>query len=296
MKSFSGATKEELCAVSDDSCCCAAEYMGMLLFGAGIGTDLIKFATGSVDVAERFLNLCKMLEFTADNTIIGGGAAKYIAEINDKNKCENICDMFNLFESGIIKYRIYNGLLKKECCRRAFFRGAFLGGGTVIDPGKNYNLEFITPYLGLSRDLLGLLAECGFDFKPVMRKSKYVLYIKNSEMISDFLAYMEAYKAQMALLNVKIEKEIHNDFNRSINIETANLEKTIEASVRQVRAIEKLKSSGELEKLDDDLRELALLRLANKELSLSELGAMMKPPMSKSGVNRRMKRLIETAE
>ncbi len=193
---------------------------------------------------------------------------------------------------GEEQYRIPPELVAKECCRRAFIKGAFLGGGTVINPQKTYNLELTTPYSGLARDMVDVLKDAGFFFKLVKRKSKEVLYLKNSESISDFLSYIGAFRAQMELLNVKIEKEIRNEFNRAANSETANLEKTIAASVEQVRVIKDIERRIGLENLPDDLKEIAKLRLAHKEASLSELGQMMSPPLTKSGINHRMKKLM----
>ena len=188
--------------------------------------------------------------------------------------------------------RINQALMKKECCRRALVRGAFLSCGTVIDPHKNYNLELITPYRELSEDLLELLHKAGFPFKAVIRKSKYVLYLKNSEAISDFLVYIRAFQAQMELLNVKIEKEIRNEITRSANSETANLEKTINAAVEQLHAIETIQKTIGLENLPEDLHEVAMLRLQHKDMSLTELGKRLNPPLSKSGVNHRLKKLM----
>ncbi len=191
------------------------------------------------------------------------------------------------------QYRIPPELVENDCCKRALIKGAFLGGGTVIDPHKNYNLELTTPYLELAKDMLALLEGVGFSFKSFRRKSKEVLYLKNSEAISDFLSYIGAFRAQMELLNIKIEKEIRNEFNRAANSETANLEKTIHASVEQVRVIEEIERRIGLENLPDDLCEIAKLRLAHKEASLSELGRMMNPPLSKSGINHRLKKLMQ---
>ncbi len=191
------------------------------------------------------------------------------------------------------QYRIPPELVEEECCKRAFIKGAFLGGGTVINPQKNYNLEISTPYSELAKDMAELLESVGFSFKTIQRKSKEVLYLKNSEAISDFLSYIGAFRAQMELLNVKIEKEIRNEFNRAANSETANLEKTINASVQQIKAIEEIQRRIGLENLPDDLREVAKLRLSNKDASLSELGAMMNPPLTKSGINHRLKKLMQ---
>ncbi len=197
-----------------------------------------------------------------------------------------------LDKEGRISYHLDPELVAADCCRRAWMKGAFLSGGTVIDPKKNYNLELVTPHQALCEDTLKLLQEEGFPFKAITRKNKYVLYLKNSEAIADFLSFIGAFQAQMEVLNVKIEKEIRNDFNRTANSETANLEKTINAAVDQMKAILAIRERMGLESLPEDLREVAELRLKHKEMSLSELGKLCNPPLSKSGVNHRLKRII----
>lgn len=171
-----------------------------------------------------------------------------------------------------------------------------MGGGTVIDPRKNYNLEIITPYMGLSKDLTKLLGGCGFAFKTVMRKSKYVLYLKNGGAIQDFLSYIGAYNAQMELINIMIEKEIRNDVVRSVNSESANFDKTIEAAVRQIQAINTIDEKLGIDELPEDLKAVARLRLENSAMSLGELGKKLNPPLGKSGVNHRLKKIEELAE
>lgn len=171
-----------------------------------------------------------------------------------------------------------------------------MGGGTVIDPKKNYNLEIITPYMGLSQNLIKLFSECGFAFKTVMRKSKYVLYLKNGEAIQDFLSYIGAYGAQMELINIMIEKEIRNDVVRSVNSESANFDKTVVAAVRQIQAINIIDEKLGIDELPEDLREIAKLRLENSAMSLGELGKRLNPPLGKSGVNHRLKKIEEIAE
>ncbi|MBO5364384.1 MAG: DNA-binding protein WhiA [Clostridia bacterium] len=222
-----------------------------------------------------------------------------LSRAKNKSNCCDHAEQTGILLFGTItpdleeQYRIPQELVESECCKRALIKGAFLGGGTVINPRKNYNLELTTPYPALAKDMAELLESVGFSFKSVQRKSKEVLYLKNSEAISDFLSYIGAFRAQMELLNIKIEKEIRNDFNRAANIETANLEKTINAAVQQVKAIEEIQRRIGLDNLPDDLREVAKLRLANKDASLSELGAMMNPPLTKSGINHRLKKLME---
>lgn len=299
MKSFSRLTKEELCKTENQKACCnRAAHTGMLLFGAGIGMNSVRFVTENPEVLNVYTELSRKLGFSPEVQQTGEEISRYAAEIRDGEEISRLLEELNPVDAstGVIRYRVEPILVREDCCRRAFIRGAFLAGGTVIDPRKNYNLELVTPYLGLSRDMSRILEEAGFSFKSVVRKSKYVLYLKNSESISDFLTYMGAYRAQMELLNIKIEKEIRNDFNRTANSETANLEKTINASVRQVRAIEAIRQTVGLESLPEDLREVAMLRLKHKELSLGELGALMNPPLSKSGVNHRLKKLMKMRE
>ena len=296
MKSFSRLTKGELCKTENTKACCdRAEHAGMLLFGAAVNRSAVRFVTENQDVLSAYAALSRRLGMEPAVYRNGDGAARYAAEIQDAGMIPRLLNELKLIDpsTGVIRYRIDPALVREDCCRRAFIKGAFLSGGTVIDPRKNYNLELVTPYLGLSRDMCQALDDAGFVFKSVVRKSKFVLYLKISEAISDFLTYMGAFQAQMELLNIKIEKEIRNDFNRTANSETANLEKTINASVRQVRAIEEIRRTVGLDSLPDDLREVAVLRLKHKELSLSELGALMNPPLSKSGVNHRLKKLMK---
>lgn len=296
MKSFSQLTKEELYKQKNSrSCCDRAEYAGMLLFGAAITQQSVRFVTENQDVLSAYGVLCRNLGMEPEVHQSAEKNVRYLAENRDGVMILQMLHDLHLIDpaTGVIRYRIASELTELECCRRALIKGAFLSGGTVIDPKKNYNLELVTPYLGLSRDMQKLLQEAGFDFKWTRRKSKYVLYLKNSEGIADFLSYLGAFKAQMELLNIKIEKEIRNDFNRAANSETANLEKTINASVQQVRAIEEVQRTIGLDSLPEDLREIAQLRLLHKELSLSELGALMNPPLTKSGVNHRLKKLMQ---
>ena len=295
MKSFSQTTKEELYKAENSSVCCNfAQFAGMLLLGGHINQKQIRFVTENQDVLGSYVNISRHLSLEPVVKQISDDSVRYVAEITDQVQILQLLTDLNLINptTGLIQYRIYTDMIKKECCKRAFVKGAFLGGGTVIDPRKNYNMEFVTSHYHLSRDLRVLLEEAGFLFKSVLRKSNYVLYMKSSEVISDMLTYMGAFKSQMELINVKIEKEIRNDFNRTANSETANLEKTINASVEQIKAIEKVQKMIGLDNLSDELREIALLRLEHKDLSMSELGNLLCPPLSKSGVNHRLKKLM----
>lgn len=297
IKSYSHRAKEDLSRLENNSRCCDyAQLAGMLLFAGRVNSDTIRFVTENQSVAQCFVRLANRC--FAANCAERKENTYYVTEISNRHCVEQIIGRFALrdAETGLLQYRISRSLLTSACCRSTFLRGAFLGGGTVIDPQKNYNLEFITPYYRLSQDIFSFLNACGFICKVVTRKSKYVIYIKNSDIIGDILAFIGAHRAQMELLNIKIEKELRNDLNRSVNSETANLEKTISAAVTQIQAIEKIQEKFGIENLEDDLRETALIRLENRDLSLGELGKLFTPPLTKSGVNHRLRRLVKLAE
>lgn len=299
MKSFSEFTKNELFKKDNSNDCCDfAELSGMMLFGSNITLKRIRFATENEDVLERYITLADRFDVKVGVTRTSDLSARCLAVVSNKDDILKLVERLGIIDSatGLIKYRISDQVIKNECCIRAFVKGVFLGGGTVIDPKKAYNLEIITPYMGLYNDFLDLLTRSGFEFKTVMRKSKYVLYTKRSEVIEDFLSFIGAFNAQMELINIKIDKEIHNSFNRSINIESANYDKTIDASVKHITAIEKIESKIGLDELPPDLKEIAQLRLDNKSMSLQELGKLLNPPLGKSGVNHRLKKIIEISE
>ena len=299
MKSFSEFTKNELFKRDNSNDCCDfAELSGMMLFGSNITLKRIRFATENEDVLERYITLADKFDVKVGVARTSDLSSRCLAVISDKDDISRLVERLGIIDiaTGLIKYRISGEVIKNECCVRAFVKGAFLGGGTVIDPKKAYNLEIITPYMGLYNDFLDLLTKSGFEFKTVMRKSKYVLYTKRSEVIEDFLSFIGAFNAQMELINIKIDKEIHNSFNRSINIESANYDKTIDASVKHIKAIEKIDNKIGLDELPPDLKEIAILRLANKSMSLQELGKLLNPPLGKSGVNHRLKKIIEISE
>ena len=180
-----------------------------------------------------------------------------------------------------------------------FIRGAFLVCGNVTDPEKDYHLEFAVPHMKLAGDLSRVLSETGIittEPNVVRRKGSYVVYIKGSDNIADLLTYMGAPMSSLELVQRKIYKSVRNKVNRQINSETANSNKTAAAAAKQIIAIEKIKNTKGLEYLSDDLRELALLRLENPEYNLRELGEALSSPISRSGVNHRLMRIIEISQ
>lgn len=187
-------------------------------------------------------------------------------------------------------------LVQNTCCRRAFIRGAFLSAGSMSDPEKSYHLEFVCSEQQKAEHLREIVNSFGMDAKIVLRKKSYVVYLKEGSQIVDMLNIMEAHVALMNLENVRILKEMRNSVNRQVNCETANINKTVSAAVKQVEDINYIKSVRGLDSLSDNLREIALLRLEYPEAALKELGTYLEPPVGKSGVNHRLRKLCEIAE
>ena len=191
--------------------------------------------------------------------------------------------------------RLNRANLDCDGCAPALLRGAFLVCGAVSNPESDYHLEFSMPYYNLSRDLLALLRELEFSAKYVCRKGTHVIYLKESEQIADCLTLMGAQSASLEMLGVKVLKSIRNDVNRAANCETANIGKTVAAAMAQVQAVRRLSETGVLDTLPESLQKLAALRVENPDLSLRELGALCDPPLTRSGVNHRLQRLLDAA-
>jgi len=183
-----------------------------------------------------------------------------------------------------------------ENCSKAFIAGAFLSCGTVSSPEKDYHLEFNVSYLNLAKSFITLFNEFELSPKLITRKGYHVVYFKDSEAIEDFLYIMGAVSSMFDMMNIKIVKEIRNSANRKANCETANIEKTVKASMPQIEAILKIKKEKGLDFLSKPLKEMAQARLDNPDLSLAELAETFNPPLSKSGANHRLKRIEAIAK
>ena len=179
--------------------------------------------------------------------------------------------------------------------KKAIIRGTFMGAGSINNPEREYHLEMEVTNEQNMNTVLDLLSEFGIKAKYMEAKNKYYIYLKEGEEISKFLALIGAAKAVMKFEDIRIQKEMRGKVNRLVNCETANLNKTINASIEQIAAIRKLQENGEFKKLDDNLKEIALLRLENPDMSLIELGKKLKVPIGKSGVNYRLKKIMEIA-
>lgn len=187
-------------------------------------------------------------------------------------------------------------LLKKDCCRRAFLRGSFLSLGSMSDPEKSYHMEFVCSENMQAKQLMRIIGTFGIDAKITQRKQHFVVYIKEGEAIVDLLNIMGAHRSLMDLENLRIVKEVRNNVNRRVNCETANLSKTVNAAGRQLEDIIYLRDNYGLHKLPEHLREMAEVRLEHEDASLKELGEYLDPPVGKSGVNHRLRKLSELAD
>ena len=191
---------------------------------------------------------------------------------------------------------VHNRILKQNCCRRAFIRGAFVAAGSVSDPEKSYHFEIVCAFPEKAEQLREILHQYEIDAKIVLRKKHYVVYVKEGSQIVELLGLMGAHVSLMQLENVRIVKEMRNSVNRKVNCETANLNKTVSAAVRQVEDIRYIESVLGLHKLPENLEEIARARIGHPEASLKELGEMLSPPVGKSGVNHRLRKLSLMAE
>ena len=184
-------------------------------------------------------------------------------------------------------------MVEEACCRSALLRGAFLAGGSVTDPRKGYHLELATSHHSVSREVLALMRELDQEPKSAQRKGNAVIYFKQSEKIEDFLTCIGAPLAAMEVMNAKLERDLRGKVNRRVNCDAANLDKAVEAAMSQVEAIRRLEGSGTLVTLPDKLREAAALRLAHPEDTLAQLAQRCDPPITKSALNHRLRKLVE---
>lgn len=282
--SFSSDVKEKLCG-AEFVCpkCQTYELAGALAFGGAITETKIKFSTENESVINRVKR--DISEAFGINAEIQTGTKTSRIEIDDIYDVENI-------RGGISP----EGGVPFSCCRAAFVRGAFLGGGSVTDPKKGYHLEIDTKNKENALYLQGLLSHDGIEIKMTERKGYFVLYIKGSEKIADLLGYMGAATGAFELYSVQIEREMRNSVNRRVNCETANTNKAAMASGKHLHAIKKIRKAKKWDKLPDVLKEIGALREEYPEDSLKELGEKTDPPIGKSGVNHRLNRILEIAD
>ncbi len=296
--SFSGGAKAELCrSVPQKHCCAVAECFGILLFCNSFGADGIRIITESRHLAQVLPKLFKKaFGLSFDQVPDPEAPGKLIFTITGQEKLDAIMSCYG-FDGETLALHINLPVVEDDCCKASFLRGAFLAGGSVTDPAKGYHLELTTTHQSVARECYTLMQEVlGFYPKSALRGGGQVLYIKQSDLISDFLTYLGAPVAAMGIIEAKLEKELNNRVNRRCNCDDANTSKVVEAAQEQLVAIKHLRSRGLLEHLPPKLQQAAEARLANPELSLTELAAMMEPPITKPAMNHRLKKLVAMAQ
>ena len=296
--SFSAAAKAELCRdIPHKRCCALAEAFGILLYCNSFSSEGIKIITESREFAWMLPKLFKRaFDIHFDSYPSMEAPGKLVFQIFDPEKIDIIMDSFGFDMGDTLSLHVNWPIVEEECCRTAFLRGAFLGGGSVTDPAKGYHMELTTTHQAVARETRVLIQDAmDFTAKTAQRNGCVVLYLKQSEQISELLALLGAGVASMGIMEARLEKELNNKVNRRCNCDDANISKVVDAAQGQLNAIEILKEKGLLEKLPAKLQQAATARENNPESSLSELAAMMDPPITKPAMNQRLKKLIELA-
>ena len=293
--SFSLQVKEELCrAPLSRTCCALAEAYGVLLCANTFTAREIRIMTGSADFARRLPKLFrKALSLEFDSVPPAENRGKAIFTVTSPEKIAAVFDAYGYDACSTVAHHVNLGVLESECCRASFVRGAFLAGGSVTDPAGRCQLELVTEHRSVSKELYALLLEMGFAPKDVDRGGRYVTYFKRSEAIEDLLTTIGAPGAAMAVMSAKIEKDMRSTINRKVNCDSANADKIVSAAQTQLERIRALDREIGLGNLPDDLQEVAMLRIANPEASLSDLALLSPSGMSKSGVNHRLRKLMQ---
>ena len=297
--SFSGSAKEEICRYNPTKNCCAlAECFGILLYCNSFSWDGIKIITESREFAQILPKLFRKAFDVRFDAFPGPDApGKLVFQILRQEKLRHITESFGYDPRGMLALHVNLPVVEEEGCKEAFFRGAFLAGGSVTDPGKGYHMELTTTHQSVARETDALMREVmRFSPKLAQRNGAQVLYLKQSDQISDFLTYLGAPVAAMGIMEARLEKELNNKVNRRCNCDDANISKVVEAAQEQLSAIRTLRARGMLENLPGKLYQAAQARENNPSASLSELAAMMDPPITKPAMNNRMKKLVLLAK
>lgn len=303
--SFSYEVKEELANLPSKICCSRAELAAFIRMAGTIQIQggrkkriLLQIQTIHAPTARRVYKLLKKNIATPERIAVKRNnflkdKSMYVISV-DANECKEFLE-----EAGIIpvqKGRINPDLIKKKCCKKAYLRGAFLGSGSISNPKGPYHMEFVTQDTESAQLLLKLIEDFGLKANITERKNNYMVYLKNGDHIADMLGIMGAHTSLLKYEDIRVLKEMRNSVNRIVNCETANINKTIDASVRQSESINYLKKTKKFSELPDNLKQIAELRLKHPDLSLKELGQMLDPVLGKSGVSYRLKKIEKIAD
>lgn len=310
--SFSSTTKNEIARIPIvDHCCKLGELAAIVRMSGTIqvqdmGRFNLKLTTENAAIARRIFTMLREI-YDGDIEVVVRRNRQlkknnnYLILVKDSHISKKILvdigfideDKNNIFHPN---YTMKTKLIEKRCCKRAYIRGSFLGGGSISNPEKTYHLEFVTNNKEHSEDLSNIINTFGLNSKIVVRKDNYVVYLKEGEQIVDILNIVGAHQALLKLEDIRVLKDVRNNINRIVNCETANLSKTINASMRQIEHIETIRNHMGIHKLPKNLRQVAEARLNNTDASLKEIGEMLDPPVGKSGVNHRFRKIEEIAK
>ena len=307
--SFSGMVKEELSRqIGTARHCRIAELAALIGFCGRLEHfpqgEKLKLQTENETVARKcFTLLQKTFNIEKEISVRENSHLKrvkvYVLEISDPEEIREILQATKLIaDSKFCDTLILQDMLvvQQSCCKRAYIRGAFLASGSISDPEKGYHFEIVYPDERKAQQLQTIIRSFSVDAKIVQRKKSYVVYVKEGAQIVDMLAVMEANVALMDLENIRILKEMRNSVNRKVNCETANINKTVNAAVKQMEDIKLIQQVMGFEQLSDGLAQIAELRMQYPEATLKELGMMLSPQVGKSGVNHRFRKLSALAD
>ncbi len=279
--SFSTDVKKELSKINNlaNKTCVRLEFLGYLSSVNVSNVDnSLRFSTESEYNINRFSKLLKNLNIEKYNIDMQG--KNYVITMQNKNIAKIITDIKT----------------ENDEEDRAYVRGCFLGSGSINNPENKYHIEFIVKDINIADEILQILNKYNIHFKKLEKENAVSLYSKDGEEISKFLAFIGANSSVLKFEDIRVYRDMRNNVNRIVNCETANLSKTVNAAVKQIDAINKLKESGKYNSLSENLKEIAELRIKYPEVSLIELGKMLNPPIGKSGVNHRMKAILKLVE
>lgn len=295
--SFAGNVKAELCRREVEKGCCAlAEAHGVLLYANTFAADGIRIVTESPEFAQRLPRLFrKAMGLQFDVLPEPEMTGKLTFQLTDPEKIRRVFTACGFSAENSLSLHVNLALLEQECCQRSFLRGAFLAGGSVTDPEKRYHLELSTTHLKVSGETESLLEQMGLAAKRTERKGSSVLYYKQSDAIEEFLISVGAPVSAMTVMEAKIYKDYRNTANRKTNCDSANVDKAVAAAQEQLAVLRRLEERGLLDSLPDKLRQTAALRREHPEATLTELAELHDPPLSKSAINHRLRKLAAIA-
>ena len=291
--SFSLEVKQELSKINSlaDKNNVKCELMGYLVTSnTSVQKNKVRFSTESQYNINRFSKLLNNLGFVNYDIKIQRNMYSIFINKND------IQELIRAEENINIANEILSYFLKSEILEKAFIRGTFLGSGTINNPEKKYNLEIFLKNLETAKYIIEILRKYSIDFKILERSKKYAIYTKEGEEISKFLALMGASASVLKFEEIRVYRDIKNNINRKVNCETANLNKIVNSSVKQINDIKYIKERGKFNELSEQLKEIAIVRIENPDMSLEELGKLLKKPIGKSGVNHRLRKIQKIVE